>query len=403
MKMFTAAAALEEGVIGLHTPVQDSKTLDFGDNIVQNYDKKSMGLMSFEDAIAHSRNVVAGKVALTLGPTTEQASQVLYNMWTRLGIGEPTGIELGNEAAGIVADPSTTRWQALDLVNRSFGQAVAITPLQLVRAFAAMANGGQLVQPHIYAADDATAEANVQQVLSPALSETLRQLMIHVVDEGPNYAEETKIPGYVVGGKTGTAQIWDNQAGGWLADTYNHTFVGFVGNERPEAIILVRIHDTVPRVPKKWGMSLEMTSNELWKRVALDAISELDLQPLSDAPATDRQSDQHAAATRDRRTACELTPQATRRRCENGRTWLTARTRHSSPPRLTPSRSQRRSEASWCAPEGHRSRGGAVDSRIVEAGNAFFALKGERTDGHVFTIEARTPWCGRARRRALPK
>ena len=52
-----------------------------------------------------------------LGPTTDQASQVLYDMWARLGIGEPTGIELGNEASGIVADPSMTKWQALDLVN----------------------------------------------------------------------------------------------------------------------------------------------------------------------------------------------------------------------------------------------------------------------------------------------
>jgi membrane peptidoglycan carboxypeptidase len=153
-----------------------------------------------------------------------------------------------------------------------------------------MANGGVLVQPHIYGNDDAAAEANAHQVISTELSATLRQLMIHVVDEGPNYAAETKIPGYIVGGKTGTAQIWDATAGGWLSDTYNHTFVGFVGNEKPEAIILVRIHDTIPRVPKKWGMSLEVTSNELWRRVALDAIACLDLQPLGagdGAPTTD--------------------------------------------------------------------------------------------------------------------
>jgi len=137
------------------------------------------------------------------------------------------------------------------------------------------------VEPHIYASDDAAAEANTQQVISPELSDTLQQLMVHVVDEGPNYAAETKIDGYVVGGKTGTAQIWDAKSGGWLPDTYNHTFVGFVGNDKPEAIILVRIHDTIPRVPMKWGMSLEMTSNELWRRVALDAISTLDLAPVA--------------------------------------------------------------------------------------------------------------------------
>jgi cell division protein FtsI/penicillin-binding protein 2 len=141
--------------------------------------------------------------------------------------------------------------------------------------------GSQVYEPgSVMKMFTAAAAANVHQVISPELSATLRELMIHVVDEGPNYAAETKIPGYVVGGKTGTAQIWDATAGGWLADTYNHTFVGFVGNDKPEAIILVRIHDTIPRVPKKWGMSLEVTSNELWRRVALDAIAALDLQPL---------------------------------------------------------------------------------------------------------------------------
>jgi cell division protein FtsI/penicillin-binding protein 2 len=280
MKMFTAAAALEKGVVNLMTPVQDQKSLVFGSSVVQNFDKKSMGIISFEDAIAHSRNVVAGKVAMMLGKTTDDASSVLYDMWHRLGIGDPTGIELGSESAGLVTDPSVTPWQPIDLVNHSFGQGVAVTPLQLVRSFAAMANGGLLVQPHVYAQDDASAEANTQQVISVQLSDTLRQLMIHVVDEGPNYAAETKIPGYVVGGKTGTAQIWDPTSGEWLPDTYNHTFVGFVGNDKPEAIILVRIHDTIPRVPVSWGMTLEMTSNELWRRIALDAISVLDLPPL---------------------------------------------------------------------------------------------------------------------------
>ena len=102
MKMFTAAAALEEGVVGLNTPIQDSKTLVIGDNVVRNFDKKSVGLMPFEDKIAHSRNVATGKVALMLGDTTDEASQSLYDMWWRLGIGQPTGIELGNESAGIV-------------------------------------------------------------------------------------------------------------------------------------------------------------------------------------------------------------------------------------------------------------------------------------------------------------
>jgi cell division protein FtsI/penicillin-binding protein 2 len=97
---------------------------------------------------------------------------------------------------------------------------------------------------------------------------------------------ETLIPGYVVGGKTGTAQIWDSNAGMWLDRVFNHTFVGFVGAERPEAVILVRIHDTEPRVHRRWGWTLELTSNELFRRVALDTIDVLDIPPL---PGTDPQ------------------------------------------------------------------------------------------------------------------
>jgi len=298
MKMFTAAAALEEGVVGLETPVKDQKKLVFGESTVMNFDKKSMGTVAFEDAIAHSRNVATGKVALMLGDTTDAASAVLYDMWQRLGIGQTTGVEVPNESAGLVTDPALTRWHPIDLVNRAFGQAVAVTPIQLAAAFAAMANGGTLVHPHLYTADDAAAEADLAQAISPELSDTLRQLMVHVVDEGPHYAEETKIDGYVVGGKTGTAQIWDTRTGAWLPNIYNHTFVGFVGAERPEAIILVRIHDTEPRVPKRWGMSLEMTSNELFRRIALDAISVLDLQPLPgyEQPGTTDQQSPDAGA-----------------------------------------------------------------------------------------------------------
>jgi len=192
-------------------------------------------VVPFEDIIARSRNVGTGIVAMSLGETTDEGATVLYDMWQRLGIGRPTGIELGNESAGIVADPSVSTWQTIDLVNRSFGQGVAVTPLQLATSFSAMVNGGRLPVPHLIAAlgDEAVAVPEPQQVMETELSATMRDLMVHVLEAGPNYAEETLIPGYTVGGKTGTAQIWDQRAGAWMEDTYNHTFVGFVGAEHP--------------------------------------------------------------------------------------------------------------------------------------------------------------------------
>lgn len=283
MKMFTAATALENGVVTLDTPVVDDRELRLGSSIVQNFDNKSMGVIPFEDAIAHSRNVAIGHVALSLGDTVAEAATDLYDMWQRFGLGFPTGVGLPGESAGIVADPAETSWQAIDLVNRSFGQAVAITPLQLATAFAAMVNGGTLPHPHLYEAlDGQRVEVPAgDQAISSELSATLRQLMIHVIDAGPHYAAETLIPGYVVGGKTGTAQIWDSRAGMWLDHIYNHTFVGFVGAERPAAVILVRIHDTEPGVRRPWGWTLQMTTNELFRRVAVDTIDALDIPPIA--------------------------------------------------------------------------------------------------------------------------
>lgn len=289
MKMFTAAAALEQGVVDLHTPVADARALKFGPDEVRNGDRKSIGEVPFQDIIARSRNVGTGRVALGLADTTYESSLVLYEMWQRLGIGQPTGIELGNESPGIVSDPSRSPWPPIDLVNRSFGQGVAVTQLQLARSFSAMVNGGRLPVPHVIAAlgEKEVPPPASEQVIETSLSDKLRRLMVHVVDAGPHYAPETLIPGYVVGGKTGTAQIWDERRGDWMEDTYNHTFVGFVGAERPEAVILVRIHDAEPTVKRNWGMTLEMTSNALFRRVAVDTIAALEIPPLPDSPQDD--------------------------------------------------------------------------------------------------------------------
>jgi cell division protein FtsI/penicillin-binding protein 2 len=282
MKMLTAAIALEEGIVTLDSPVLDDARLRLGGSVVENFDKKGMGVIPFEDVIANSRNVGTGHVALSLGDTVADASARLFQMWQRLGIGDLTGVGLQAESAGIVTDPAHIPWQSIDLVNRSFGQGVAVTPLQLARAFSAMVNGGRLPSLHVYSSidDEPVAVPDSTQVITPALSETLRELMVHVVDAGPHYAEETLIPGYVVGGKTGTAQIWDVRNNEWMPHVYNHSFAGFVGSERPEAIIVVRIHEAQPEGRGRDQYRIELTSNELFRRVALDTIDVLDIPPL---------------------------------------------------------------------------------------------------------------------------
>jgi cell division protein FtsI/penicillin-binding protein 2 len=285
MKMLTAAAALEQGVVRPDTIIDDSRVLRFGDIGVRNYDRKGMGRITFADVLAYSRNVATGKVAAMLGEDTAEASLVLHEMWQRLGIGDRTGIELSGETAGLVTDPLEKPWQPIELANRAFGQGVAVTPLQLAVAFGAMVNGGQLLEPYLVEAVDGvprTARAP-EQVLDPELSRQLRELMVHVVTGVEQNAADTLIPGYLVGGKTGTAQIWDAEAGRWAPNTYNHTFSGFIGREDPEYIIVVRIADAEPRVRRPWGWALEMSSNALFRRIAMDTVQVLDILPLDAA------------------------------------------------------------------------------------------------------------------------
>ena len=284
MKMVTAAAALEAGVIELDGRVVDDRAIIFGGSRVRNADRKGMGPITFADAIAHSRNVATARVAARLGDDTTSAATALYDMWLRLGFGRRTGIDLAAEAAGIATSPQDRRWADIDLANRSFGQAVAVTPLQLAVAYSAMVNGGRLVEPHVTAAVNGAAVdvPEQQQVISAQLSEQLRRLMAHVLTSVPVLEEHTAIPGYVVGGKTGTAQFWDAASGGWATEAFNYTFCGFVGREEPDLIIVVRIHEAQPTVRTKRGSVLpEVQSFDLFRRVAQEAISVLDLPPLA--------------------------------------------------------------------------------------------------------------------------
>ncbi|CAN5629166.1 penicillin-binding protein 2 [soil metagenome] len=288
MKMVTAAAALEQGVVTPQTVINDSRVLKFGDIGVRNSDRRGMGPMTFADVLAHSRNVATSKVAAMLGDTTDEAAAILYEMWQRLGIGARTGIELSGESGGLVTDPLDRRWQPIELANRSFGQGVAVTPLQLAVAYSAMVNGGLLVDPHVVDAVNGTPQiaAPPERVLDSGVSRQLQELMVHVVSDADQHSRDTLVPGYLVGGKTGTAQIWDAASGGWLPDVYNHTFGGFIGREEPEVVIIVRIAEAEPTVRKSWGWALEMSTNELFKRIAQDTVDVLDMAPAT-APADD--------------------------------------------------------------------------------------------------------------------
>jgi cell division protein FtsI (penicillin-binding protein 3) len=284
--MMTAMTALEAGTVKRTTRIKDQGTLrlDGGRTKIDNADRKSMGWLTFEDGIAYSRNVIAAKVALGLADTTDEAAAMLYDTWKKLGYGELTGIDVAGEASGrnYVRDPAITPWREIDLANASFGQGVAVTPIQLATAFAALVNGGTLVQPHVV---QGVGSRDLEvpgrgRVVDPKI-----RVMDNVIDEVPFYGDRTKVPGYFVGGKTGTAQIWDATINNWKHNLFNYSFVGYIGREAgaPDLVVAVRIEEGTPTEARVGMLEMPVMSFELFRRIATDAIKTPDL--LANRPA----------------------------------------------------------------------------------------------------------------------
>ncbi len=284
-KMLTVIAGLESGTVTMKTKLDDtgSLRLDNGRAKIDDADRKAMGLMTLEDAIALSRNVVASKVALGLAPTVQASAVALHEVWTRLGYGAKSGIDTAGEVAGLVRDPAEKRWREIDLANGSFGQGIAVTTLQLAVSYAAMVNGGTLVTPHVVGAIDGqpVLVADRGRVIDPKVSPQLTNLMNHVVTSVPYYKDRTLIPGYFVGGKTGTAQIWDSAIANWKTGVFNFSFVGYVGRQvgHPDLVVAVRINEGRPTVRRVGQLEMPVMSFELFRRIATDAMGVTGLLP----------------------------------------------------------------------------------------------------------------------------
>jgi cell division protein FtsI/penicillin-binding protein 2 len=289
-KMLTATAAIGSGAVTTKTRLRDTGTLvvDGGRAHVDDADHKAMGRMTFEDAVAYSRNVVAAKVALKLAPTTAGSAALLYETWRRMGFGSPTGIDVANEVGGLVRDPAHNQWRQIDVANGAFGQGIAVTPIQLAQAFGAMLNGGMLVQPRVVKAvgESETGPIVKGRVMPAALSTTLTGMMRHVIQEVDFYRDRTLIPGFEVGGKTGTAQIWDAERHAWKVNLFNYSFVGYVARtpNRPDLVVAVRIEEGQPTVVRLGHLEMPVMSFELFRRIAHTAITTPDLVPETHAP-----------------------------------------------------------------------------------------------------------------------
>ena len=283
MKMLTATSALQNKVVTPNTRILDSVGISFGNGQrVQNSDHLGKGRIPVRDVIAFSRNVAVSRIALRLGATASRASATLYKTWHQLGIGVKTGVDVPGEVAGIAYDPSRKPWAPIDLANHAFGQGVAVTPVQLATAYTPMINGGMLVQPHFLLSigDTPPSVAPGTRVLPRKVAGQLQGILHHVTSAVSWYAKGSLIPHYQVGGKTGTAQIWRNdlwnpvlkRRGDWDHHYFNFTFVGYVGGDTPAAVVAVHIDEAKSLTKGQGDFTLNETSYQLFRHIALAVI-----------------------------------------------------------------------------------------------------------------------------------
>ena len=238
-KVLTVAAALDAGLVTPETTYYDQGWIEVGGLVVVNASRQAYGERTVADVLVHSLNVGTAWLSAKMGP------DIFYRYLQKFGIGQVTGVGLAGEVAGQLLLPQDyERWHDSNLGVNSFGQGLAVTPLQMIAAVAAVANDGERLRPHIVSrriAADGTVSASrpvvEAQVVSPQMARTLTEMMVRVVEEG---VPQAKVEGYRIAGKTGTAQI--PIPGGYDKEGTIASFVGFGPVPDPQLIILVKLN-----------------------------------------------------------------------------------------------------------------------------------------------------------------
>ena len=247
-KLITLASALDSGAVTLNDSFYCGGQEKFTgrEQILNCWKSAGHGAQTTAQALGNSCNIAFGHIGLRMGGDT------FYDYLKSFGVMEKTGVDLPGEASGLfyerkyLNDPAN--YGTSYLITSSFGQSFRITPMQLVRAVAAIVNGGYVLEPYIVSevmdADGNTVEKNektvLRQVISQQTSETMRTLMEQVVTEGTASAAQT--PGYRVGGKTGTSEKLDeyDENGQQVKDKIV-SFVGVAPIDDPKYVVLVAL------------------------------------------------------------------------------------------------------------------------------------------------------------------
>lgn len=247
-KVFTMSAGIDTGKVKADTTYNDTGEVKVADRTIKNAENHKFGIQTMTDVIQKSLNTGVVFVLKQLGgdsnKITRAGKEIFYKYIRDFGFGERTGIEQAGEATGKVRDAKASD---VDYANMTFGQGLSTTTIQMVQAVGAIANGGTIYQPYLV---DKTINADQDvvdnkpkvvkdRVISKQSAAIVASMMQKVVEHGSGYA--TRIKGYNIAGKTGTAQVPRADGQGYDEDKNIGSFVGFAPTEDPKFVMMVRI------------------------------------------------------------------------------------------------------------------------------------------------------------------
>ena len=240
IKAMTASAVIDVGLFTPDSVIRLPPTLKVGGSTIHDAHTRATTVnWTLTDIVTHSSNIGAAKVAMALG------GDGLYDYFSRFGLTQMTGVDFPGEVKGWL--PPTDEWSGSSIGTIPFGQGLSVTPIQLARAFAVIANGGQLVTPHFLKSvpDSPSLDVSWPTIaadIDPSTCETMRSVLVNVVKEGT--ATRGKVKGYQVAGKTGTAQkARSDGKAGYAAGKYVASFTGFIPANEPQVLILITLDE----------------------------------------------------------------------------------------------------------------------------------------------------------------
>jgi cell division protein FtsI (penicillin-binding protein 3)/stage V sporulation protein D (sporulation-specific penicillin-binding protein) len=233
-KLVTVAAGLEEGIVNPRSSFVLPSTLKVADRTIREAHSRGTERLTVRQIVEYSSNIGTITIAQRLG-------QGRLASWVdRFGFGKSTGIDFPGESAGFALP--VDKWSGSTIGTVPIGHGIAVTPIQMARAYSVIANGGTLVRPHLIDRIDGTSIATrkVRRVVSREVSEQMLSMLRGVVVEGTG--TEAAIPGYTVAGKTGTAAKIDSN-GRYSTSRYVASFVGLVPASKPRLVVMVMVDE----------------------------------------------------------------------------------------------------------------------------------------------------------------